>query len=480
MDFEKQLGAAVERLQRARGTHQVVKIYTHVDADGLAAGAILAKALLRAQIPFQVRTLRQLEPKFLEEIARSYRESPCVVAFTDFGSGQLPLIAKLLPPADVIICDHHELVPSAGVEFPYHFNPALFGHDGAKEISGAGMSYFLARALSPNNMDLAEIAIVGAIGDRQDGGEGHSVIGLNQDIVEDGNASGVIEIVQGVRIFGRETRPIAAALAMSTDPYLKGLTGNPGACESVLVNMGLNIFDSQANRPRTLAELSQEETQTLMSGLVNFCVVNLNLDPQLVLDLIGTIYRFPQEPAGKPLRDAQEYATLLNSCGRTGHSDLGIAISMGDRRDALLEADSVLADYRKKLREVLDSLEQGGRIKPMNNIYIFDAGDAIDEKMIGGICSVALVTLPPNAPKPLVGVVISDDDTVKFSGRAPGNVVAVGIDLGRAMRTAATELGVQYPAGGHPGAAGAKVPVSLKEKFLELLDKKVGEMFSSR
>ncbi len=115
----------------------------------------------------------------------------------------------------------------------------------------------------------------------------------------------------------------------------------------------------------------------------------------------------------------------------------------------------------------------------MNNIYVFDAGDAIDEKMIGGICSVALVTLPPNAPKPLVGVVLSDDDTVKFSGRAQKNVIDAGVDLGRAMRAAATELGVQYPAGGHPAAAGAKVPTGLKEKFLDVLDKKVGEMLSS-
>ncbi len=479
MDFEKQLGTAAERLQRAREIRQVVKIYTHVDADGLAAGAILAKSLLRAQIPFQVRTLRQLEPKFLDLIARNYRESPFLVAFTDFGSGQLPSIAKLLPPADVIICDHHELGPEISTEYPYHFNPALFGRDGAKEVSGAGMSYFLARALSHNNIDLAEQAIVGAIGDREDGGEGHSVIGLNQDIVKDGIAAGVIEVVQGIRIFGRETRPLAAALSMSTDPYIKGLTGNQGACETLLVNLGVNTFDSQAKLPRTLADLTKEETQTLLSGLVNFCVMNLNLDPQVVLGLIGTVYRFPQEPAGKPLRDAQEYATLLNSCGRTGHSDLGIAISMGDRRDALQEADSVLAEYRKKLREILDSIEKGGQIKPMNNIYIFDAGDAIDEKMIGGICSVALVTLPPNAPKPLVGVVVSDDNTVKFSGRAQKNVLDAGVDLGRAMRATATELGVQYPAGGHPGAAGAKVPVSMKERFLDLLDKKVGEMFSS-
>ncbi|OLS14909.1 MAG: archaea-specific RecJ-like exonuclease [Promethearchaeota archaeon CR_4] len=480
MNFEQHVTLGADRLQRTRETRQLVKIFTHIDADGLAAGAILGKALWRAQIPFQVRTLRQLEPKFIEQIARNYRDSPFLVVFSDFGSGQLNVIAKLLPPRDVVICDHHEITPDASVEFPYHYNPALYGNDGVKEISGAGMSYFLARALNPNNMDLAEIAIVGAIGDRQTSGEGHSVIGMNQDIVEDGIAASVIDVVQGVRIFGRETRSIASALSMSTEPYLKGLTGNQGACEMLLVNMGLSTFDVKANRPRTLADLSKEETQTLMSTLVNFCVVNLNLEPNLVLDLIGTVYRFPREPEGKPLRDAQEYATLLNSCGRTGHSDLGIAIGMGDRRDALHEADAVLAEYRKSIREILESLERGGTIKLKGSIYVLDAGNTIDEKMIGAICSVALVTLPPNSPKPLIGVVSSEDETVKVSGRAPGNAIGAGVDLGKAMRMAATELGVQYPAGGHPAAAGAKIPSSLKEKFLNLFEQKIGEMLSTR
>src|SRR4030042_597416 len=184
MNFEQHVTLGADRLQRTRETRQLVKIFTHIDADGLAAGAILGKALWRAQIPFQVRTLRQLEPKFIEQIARNYRDSPFLVVFSDFGSGQLNVIAKLLPPRDVVICDHHEITPDASVEFPYHYNPALYGNDGVKEISGAGMSYFLARALNPNNMDLAEIAIVGAIGDRQTSGEGHSVIGMKQDIVE--------------------------------------------------------------------------------------------------------------------------------------------------------------------------------------------------------------------------------------------------------------------------------------------------------
>ena len=38
-----------------------IHIYTHLDADGLAAGGILGKALYREKLPFHISILRQLE-----------------------------------------------------------------------------------------------------------------------------------------------------------------------------------------------------------------------------------------------------------------------------------------------------------------------------------------------------------------------------------------------------------------------------------
>ncbi|HMF30879.1 MAG TPA: DHH family phosphoesterase, partial [Candidatus Lokiarchaeia archaeon] len=381
MSFESSLTAAVDRVHNGAENRQMVKIYSHIDADGLTAGAILAKTLLRAQIPFQIRILRQLEPSYINQIAGDYGQSPFLSIFADFGSGQIEQLAQLLPPGDIMIFDHHEIPPNATVELPYHYNPEFFGMDGGKDVSGAGMSYLFARALDPANKNLAELAVVGATGDRQDNGEGHSLTGLNQEIASDGVATGTIEIIQGIRLFGRETRSIPNALSMSTEPFIKGLTGNPSACEHIVTSLGINIFDAQQNRPRTLADLSAEETQTLLSGLVNFCVVNLNVEPQLVLNLIGTIYTFPREPKSKPLRDAQEYASLLNSCGRTGHPDIGIGIAMGDRVTMLAEAETILNEYRHQLRDTLDWIERENVISEKENIYVLDGEGIIEERV---------------------------------------------------------------------------------------------------
>ena len=57
-DLNKTKNWFKDHLQKLEST---VHIYTHLDADGLSAGAILGKALYREKIPFQITVLRQLD-----------------------------------------------------------------------------------------------------------------------------------------------------------------------------------------------------------------------------------------------------------------------------------------------------------------------------------------------------------------------------------------------------------------------------------
>ncbi|MHA1730962.1 MAG: hypothetical protein ACTSU5_03420, partial [Promethearchaeota archaeon] len=47
---------------------KVVKCYSHVDADGISAASVLAKALKRAEVPFQVKILKQISVGAVNEI----------------------------------------------------------------------------------------------------------------------------------------------------------------------------------------------------------------------------------------------------------------------------------------------------------------------------------------------------------------------------------------------------------------------------
>ena len=56
-------------LENIKEINGPIQIYTHLDSDGLSAGAILGKALFRKDIPFKITVLKQLER---EEIVKGW------------------------------------------------------------------------------------------------------------------------------------------------------------------------------------------------------------------------------------------------------------------------------------------------------------------------------------------------------------------------------------------------------------------------
>ena len=187
-----------------------VQIYTHIDTDGIASGAILGKALYRENLPFQITVLRQLEREEIISIFKNVKQYNNFIIFSDFGSGQYLELQKKLSNENgfnYIILDHHLPQNVANKEEidklkeiqdktrPWHMNPYFFGVDGSIEISGSGMSYLFAKCLNENNIDLSPIAITGATGDIQNQGKNRTFTGINLDIVADAKKCGGIEIV---------------------------------------------------------------------------------------------------------------------------------------------------------------------------------------------------------------------------------------------------------------------------------------------
>jgi len=126
-----------ERARRAAdlvAKHEFVRIYTHHDADGISAGAILAKSLLRAGKAFHITFLKGLNEPF------EYERGELLV-FADMGSGYADLISQV--ETDVVVLDHHipngEIRPKGNI---VHVNPHLVGMDGTFELSASGVCYF--------------------------------------------------------------------------------------------------------------------------------------------------------------------------------------------------------------------------------------------------------------------------------------------------------------------------------------------------
>ncbi len=74
--------------------------------------------------------------------------------------------------------------------------------------------------------------------------------------------------------------------------------------------------------------------------------------------------------------------------------------------------------------------------------------------------------------KPIFGCALRlDEDVYKISGRAHEKIVAKGVNLSEAIREALSLSKLDTLGGGHPPAAGTKVPSKQIEIFLENLNK---------
>jgi len=444
-----------------------IHVFSHLDADGIAAAGVMGKALFRLDARFRIRVMQWVDEKIISEVLA---DKPQLVILTDFGSGYLDLLNEKIPNFKIVILDHHQITGTSSNDNFVQVNPHLFGIDGASDVSGSGVAYFVAKAVDSANVDLAPIALVGALGDMQDRYEQRKLCCLNEIIVNDAVAAGLLKVEKDLTFFGRETRPIHRMLATTTNPFIPGLSGEEDKALVFLSN--LNIPIKQGDKWRALVDLNDEERKRLCSALADHLLSKgLHLE---VENLIGYIYVLTKEEPNTPLRDGREFAVLLNSTGRMDRPSLGIAICMGDRQAALEEANKILEDYRKNINKYLGwVMEKPERMREFNNIYVIYGEDFINENIIGTVSSIIVSNLA-NSEKPLIAFAnVKEEQAAKFSARTTETAVSKGVNLGEVMLLASEAHGGK--GGGHNIAAGAQVPLDKIEDFVKSVDDLVGK-----
>jgi len=465
--FTKDASEAANLILKHIEKGNVIHVSTHMDADGLAAAGIIGKSLVKLGGTFRLRVAKWVDEKVVDQIAA---EKPSLTIFTDSGSGYLDLLNEKLSNHSVIILDHHQTVNETPSTF-IHVNPHFHGIDGSRDISGAGVAYFVAKALDKNNTDLACLAVVGALGDLQDKYEQRKLGGVNEGIVEDAVKAGYLNIETDLLFFGRETRPIHQALARTTDPFVSGISGEEDKSLAFLASLG--IKPKQGDKWRALRDLSEEEKKKLFSAVADY-LVSKGFAGDVALNLIGNVYTLTHEEPWTPLRDAREFTVMLNATGRMDKAGLGVAICMGDRGKCLEEATAVMEEYRRTITKYLSWVtEKPERLEELENIYVLRGDGVIDEKVISPVSSILSTTLA-KLEKPIIAYsAISGEDMVKVSARALEPLRKKGLNLGEVLRVAAEKYSGR--GGGHDVAAGAQVPVKDVEPFIKLVDKLVKE-----
>jgi len=468
-------GQTAAFLEKAKEASEVIKKHLHADstftaishndADGLSSAGIIGATLARSGARFRLRIVEELREDIVDEISLG---KPDIVIFTDIGSGYSELVNTRLDTKQVVVLDHHPPDGKAGAKIA-QVNPHEFGIDGATRVSAAGVAYLVAREVDDANKDLSTLGIVGALGDMQDKNEQRALGGLNELVVTDAVNSGSVSVNSDLVVYGRETRPIFRALAYTTSPYLPNLSGREDNCLMLLSNAGIALKDG--DRFRTVADLSQEEKQKLLNGIISY-LSSQSLPSNVVLDMVGTVYTLVSEPPGSPTRDAREFSALLNACGRTGNPSVGVSIGLGDRTTALTEATEIVANYRKTLASYIEWLTKSpDAIQKFKLIWAIRGENQIQESMTGAFSSIISSAGNLTPDHAIIVVTKAKDGGVKLSARAPPKLLQRGMNLGSALN----ETAKKYDGfgGGHNVAAGAHIKVEDPAQFLEELDQRL-------
>jgi RecJ-like exonuclease len=495
---------AVACARRLRAADSVL-LASHIDADGLTSAAVASTALDRAGVPHDVVFSKQLDETAVARIAAT---DHATALFTDFGSGQLDVVAdyEARGAFTPVVVDHHR---PADADTEYHLNPLLEGIDGASELSGAGASYVLARALAEtgpttaadggavratggdderadatgagpgpgpappraDNTDLAALAVVGAVGDMQGGPEG--LTGANEAIAAEGEAAGVLATETDLTLYGKQTRPLPKLLEYASEVPVPGVSNDEAGAIRFL--SGLDLELKRDGDWRRWVDLDGEERRTVASALLRRAITR-GVDAERVDSLVGTTYTLTAEEPGTELRDVSEFSTLLNATARYERGDVGLAVCLGDRGRALERARTLLRNHRRNLSEGIRWVTTEG-VTREEHLQWFDAGTRIRETIVGIVAGMALGSDGVSRDLPIVAFADADDDELKVSARGSHALVRRGLDLSVVMRDASRAVGGD--GGGHDVAAGATVPAGERDAFLDRCEALVADQLDA-
>lgn len=455
-----------------------IHIYSHVDSDGLCAASILSMALKRENISFHVTILKQLEEKYMSEIAFTMRENHEFLFFLDYGSGQLNILSEYLENPSYIILDHHQplRIDESQKVMGFHVNPYFADINGSSEISGSGMCYLFAKKLRKDNIDLSALAIIGAIGDHQNSGNRQSFIGENSAILQDAINSHQI-VQEEVLLLPREVS-LPLGLAKYLPEEINLFKDDIKQSSYFLEKIGIKYVD-EFGHPRFPSDLSTIEKTKLISSLVEKLVAGNPENAKYMSSLLTNRYLLPQFKQYPEIYHANDFSTMINACGRLNVPSIGIACCVTRSNDIILKGIEQRKIYSKQLQDGIKWLVNGKKFSRLHAIEAFDGEDRISELTVGVICTI-LIDNPEyddspafNNKKVIVGYAYSDQNNYKISARCTEDLIIKGVDLSQAIRKTSTDLGLKVKGGGHPPAAGAFIPKELIQKFLLELDQQV-------
>ncbi len=422
---------AIERIKNI-SEKKPIRIISHFDTDGITSAAIFSRALQRLGKSFSLNITKNLDEEFIKSLPDDH-----FLIFLDLASGSLKYLKD--KKTEVIILDHHELTQ----EIPdnvFMINPVL---ESQEQISSAGICYLFAKSISAQNKDLANLAIIGMVGDVHDQNIGKKY----DEIIKDADAT----MKKGLLIYP-STRPLDRALEYSSSPYIPNVTGSYRGVIELL---------KEANIPKNngsykaLYELTNEEMTNLITAIMLKNTGKMDTER-----LIGNLYLLKFH---NRLEDARELSALINACSRIGHPEIALGFCLGNK-NSKLKAEKIYIEYKQHLISALKYITEAEKISG-KNYTIINAKNNIKDTIIGTVASI-ISRSPTYSEGTIIIALAYNEDKIKVSARMNGRQ---GRNVREVLDRVVVPLGGEV--GGHPNAAGCIIAKHQELQFIQELQK---------
>ncbi len=435
--MKEKIKSAIESLD-SLSKSKPIKIISHYDTDGITSAAIFAKALQRWNKKFSLQIVKSLDESFINQLPEEY-----ILIFLDLASGSLDYLKN--KKTEIFIFDHHEIVQ----EIPKNvlmINPLLENHQ-IESISSAAICYLFAKTLSHENKDLANLAVIGMVGDNLEKNLGL----VYNEIIKDAEV-----IIKKSLLIYPSTRPLDKALEYSSSPYIPGVTGFYKGAVNLLADAGIQ---KKADKYPSLIELNELE----MSALITSIILK-GSDQKKTSELLGNLYlvKFFNK-----LEDAREFSALINACSRMDHPEISLGFCLGNKKYKE-EAEKIYIEYKQHLISALRYIQESEKISGKNYIII-NAKDNIKDTIIGTVASI-ISHSPIYSEGTIIIALAYNEDKIKVSARITGKEENInGKNVREVLHKVVVPLGGEV--GGHQNAAGCLISKTHETLFLQELQK---------
>jgi len=412
-----------------------IKIISHYDTDGITSAAIFSRAMQRWNKKFSIQIVKGLEENFIKSLPEDQ-----ILIFLDLASGNLNNLKE--KNTEIFIFDHHEVIQQVPSNVTL-INPLL--ESPSEKLSGAAVCYLFAKTLSEKNKDLANLAIIGTVGDLLEKEIGK----FYQEILNDSEAT----IKKGLLLYP-STRPIDKVLEYSSNPYLPGITGSPGEILELLKDAGITRV---GNTYKSLHELTEKE----MSNLITSMMLHGCLKERDAHQIIGNLYLIK---FFNKLEDARELSALINACSRMDYPQISLGFCLGIK-SCKEKAKKIYVEYKQQIISALKYVSGIEKISGKSYLII-NAKDNIKDTIIGTIASI-LSHSPVYNEGTIIVALAYNEDKIKVSARITGHDKEKNRNVREVLNRVVVPLGGEV--GGHPNAAGCLISKEKENKFIEEL-----------